>query len=147
MSLLSLALVTAATISSTQCDRSAANSIALVRQFYTTALVEKKVREGFERDVSPDLIEHKPDIATGDRAGAIAFLEGLVVALPQAKWEVLRVTGDADLVSVHARFVPAEGAPAFAIADFFRIEQCRIVEHWDVVAGPPQDAANVRPRF
>jgi predicted SnoaL-like aldol condensation-catalyzing enzyme len=129
------------------CAPSPGASQELVRRFYTTALVERKVREGFERDVSPAFVEHKPDIASSDRSGAVSFLEGLIAELPLARWELLRVTGDANLVAVHARFTPAPGAPSYAIADFFRIEQCRIVEHWDVVAGPPMDAVNPLPRF
>ena len=148
MSLTAILMLAASALpQSAPCEPSVAGSVALVRRFYTTALVEKRVREGFERDVSADLIEHKPDIATGDRTGAITFLEGLVAALPGAKWELLRVTGDANLVAVHARFVPARGAPSFAIADFFRVEGCKIVEHWDVVADQPKNPANRLPRF
>jgi predicted SnoaL-like aldol condensation-catalyzing enzyme len=130
-----------------QCAGSAAESVALVRDFYTTALVERQVEQGFLRDVATDFVEHKPDIASGNRAGAIAFLRQLVAELPRARWEILRITGDAELVAVHARFVPAPGAEPFAIADFFRVENCRIVEHWDVVAGAPRDSLNSRSRF
>jgi predicted SnoaL-like aldol condensation-catalyzing enzyme len=129
------------------CQGSAAESVALVRGFYTTALLERQVEQGFLRDVSPDFVEHKPDIASGDRDGAIVFLSGLVTELPQARWELVRITGDAELVAVHARFVPAPGAEPFAIADFFRIKDCLIVEHWDVVAGPPREPANPQSRF
>ena len=146
MALAALALF-ATVANSAACEATPAASQGLVRQFYTTALVERQVRTGFERDVSPDFVEHKPDIATSDRSGAIAFLEGLIAALPGARWTVLRITGDADLVAVHARFVPAEGAQPYIIADFFRIKDCRIVEHWDVVSGPPNSPVNPLPRF
>jgi predicted SnoaL-like aldol condensation-catalyzing enzyme len=129
------------------CQGSAAESVALVRGFYTTALLEKHVEQGFLRDVSSDFVEHKPDIASGDRGGAIGFLSQLVTELPQARWELLRITGDAELVAVHARFVPAPGAEPFAIADFFRVKDCRIVEHWDVVAGSPREPVNAQTRF
>jgi predicted SnoaL-like aldol condensation-catalyzing enzyme len=147
---MSLGLLTALALAASApepCIGSASESQALVRRFYTTALVEKHVREGFERDVSPAFIEHKPDIASADRVGAVTFLEGLVKELPEARWELLRVTGDAELVAVHASFTPAPGAPVFAIADFFRVERCMIVEHWDVVAGPPKGSVNPLPRF
>lgn len=129
------------------CKNDAASARRLVEQFYIGALVQKEVRPAFERYVSPTFVEHKPDIATSDREGAISFLSGLVAALPAAKWEILRVTGDAKLVAVHARFTPAAGAPAYAIADFFKVENCLIVEHWDVVAPPPKDALNPLTRF
>jgi predicted SnoaL-like aldol condensation-catalyzing enzyme len=129
------------------CETTAAGSRSLVERFYTTALIDRNPAEAFSRDVAPEFIEHKPDVATGDRAGATAFLSGLIAELPNARWEIIRVTGDAELVAVHARFVPAKGAPAYAIADFFRVKDCRIVEHWDVVAGPPAKPVNQHSRF
>ena len=140
MSLLALALAVTPV-----CDARAARQ--KVTQFYTVALVERNVRAGFEAYVDPAFVEHKPDIASGDRAGAIAFLESLVGQLPDARWELLRATGERDLVAVHARFTPAPGAPAYAVADFFRLEDCRIMEHWDVVAPTPERHPNLRSRF
>jgi predicted SnoaL-like aldol condensation-catalyzing enzyme len=51
------------------------------------------------------------------------------------------------MVALHARFEPAPGAGEYAIADFFRLENCRIVEHWDVVAGPSTAKGNPYPRI
>lgn len=129
------------------CKQDAASALQTVQQFYTEALVEKQVRTAFERHVSQDFVEHKPDIATSDRDGAIKFLNSLIAELPTANWELLRITGDASLVSVHARFTPAKGASSYSIADFFRVENCRIIEHWDVVAPPPQNPVNPLTRF
>ena len=123
------------------------DSVSIVTNFYRQALVQRDIRNGFEQFVSPGFIEHKPDIATSDREGAITFLEELVADLPESRWEMLRATGSGDLVAIHARFTPAPGAPPYAIADFFRISDCRIVEHWDVVAGPPSNPANSIDRF
>jgi predicted SnoaL-like aldol condensation-catalyzing enzyme len=122
-------------------------SNALVTGFYRKALVERQVRSAFETYVGPGFVEHKPDVATGDREGTISFLEGLIADVPQARWEVLRVVAAGDTVAVHARFTPAPGAPPYAVADFFRVADCRIVEHWDVVAGPAENPANRISRF
>ena len=130
-----------------KCRPGAGTSEFVATSFYRRALVDKQVRSAFEGFVDPAFVEHKPDIASGDREGAIRFLEGLIGELPQARWELLRVVADRDLVAIHARFTPAPGAPAYAVADFFRIADCRIVEHWDVVAPPPRDASNARSRF
>ena len=119
----------------------------VARTFYQRALVTKDVRGAFEAFVTPAFIEHKPDIAGGTREAAILFLEGLVKQLPAARWELLRTVAEGDMVVIHARFIPAPGAPAYAIADFFRLQNCRIVEHWDVVAAPSAKAVNPNPRF
>jgi predicted SnoaL-like aldol condensation-catalyzing enzyme len=130
-----------------RCASSAEANRQLVSAFYTQALVEKQVRPAFERYVTADFIEHKPDIAGGTREGAIRFLEGLVAELPQARWEIVRTVADQDMVALHARFQPAAGAPQYAIADFFRVENCRIAEHWDVVAPPSEAKGNPNSRF
>jgi predicted SnoaL-like aldol condensation-catalyzing enzyme len=51
------------------------------------------------------------------------------------------------MVFLHARFTPAPGAPSYAIADVFRLHGCRIAEHWDIVAPPPDEQLNPNPRF
>lgn len=129
------------------CQPSAAATRELVEDFYTQALIAKQPKAAFEVYVAPDFVEHKPDIARPTREGAADFLGGIIRDIPTARWEVLRVIADGDLVALHARFTPAPGAPAYAIADFFRVKDCKIAEHWDVVAGPPKEQANPKPRF
>ena len=129
------------------CDSSAEGSRNLVISFYTEALVEKQVRSGFERYVSPRLVEHKPDVPAGDRAVVIDFLENIVREVPDAQWEIIRTIAEKDLVFLHARFTPAPGAPPYAIADVFRVENCQIVEHWDVVGPPRENMPNTNSRF
>lgn len=130
-----------------ECREGPETSRSVATSFYRRALIEKQVRAAFEGFVAPDFIEHKPAIATGDREGAIGYLEGLVAEFPQARWEIVRTVAERDAVAIHARFTPTPGAEPYAIADFFRIADCRIVEHWDVVAGPVEDAVNSRSRF
>ena len=119
----------------------------VVLNFYHRALQQKDVRGAFEAFATPDFIEHKPDIAGGSRENTILFLEGLIKQLPHAHWEVVRTVAQADMVVLHVRSTPASGAPDYAIADFFRLKNCRIVEHWDVVASPAEKSANPNPRF
>ena len=119
----------------------------LVSDFYRQALVDKQPKAAFERYVAPDFVEHKPDIAPGTREAAAEFLGGIIRDVPSARWEILRVIADRDLVALHARFTPAPGAGEYALADFFRVKDCKIVEQWDVVAGPVKDAPNPNSRF
>lgn len=133
--------------SSLDCAHTAEASRNLVLSFYTQALIDKQPAAAFEEYVSPGFIEHKPDIPGGGRAAAVDFLEKLIRELPDARWEILRTVAEEDLVFLHARFTPAPGAAPYAIADLFRIEDCVIVEHWDVV-GPPRDGQpNPNSRF
>jgi predicted SnoaL-like aldol condensation-catalyzing enzyme len=120
---------------------------AVVLDFYQVALGQKQVRPAFERFTSSTFVEHKPDVPVGDRESTIRYLEELVVSLPDAQWEVVRTIAEGDWVFLHAKFVPAPGAPPYAIADVFRVQNGLIVEHWDVVAGPPKDPVNPHSRF
>lgn len=115
--------------------------------FYEEALVGLRPRAAFDRYVTDDFIEHKPDVPEGTKAAAVAFLEGLIREVPQPKWEIVRTISEGDLVFLHARFSPAAGAPHYAIADVFRLKDCKIVEHWDVVAPPPKQSRNPHSRF
>jgi predicted SnoaL-like aldol condensation-catalyzing enzyme len=119
----------------------------LVLDFYRLGLVELQPRTAFESFVSPEFVEHKPDVPGGTREATIAFLEGLIAEVPEPRWEILRSVADDDLVFIHARFSPAPGVGHYALADLFRVENCRIVEHWDVVAPPVTDGVNPNPRF
>jgi len=116
------------------CDGSADSNRKVVLAFYNEGLVSLQPRSAFERYMIPQFVEHKPDITQGTREVTATFLEQLIAEVPQAKWEVIRTIAEGDMVFLHGRFTGAAGAPAYAIADVFRIKDCKIVEHWDVVA-------------
>jgi predicted SnoaL-like aldol condensation-catalyzing enzyme len=142
-----VASVTNAQVPATACKPSPDANREVVLAFYRTGLVGLQPRAAFERYVAADFAEHKPDVDAGTREAAAAYLERLIKSVPQARWEILRTIAEGDHVFLHARFTPAPGAPAYAVADIFRLEDCRIVEHWDVVAGPPEAQRNPNPRF
>lgn len=129
------------------CDGSADAHRQIVVDFYNLGLVGRRPSSAFQRHMSAQFIEHKPDVPLGTREATAAFLEQLMANLPRARWEILRTVAEGNLVFLHAKFTPDVGAPAYAIADLFRLEHCRIVEHWDVVAPPPAEQRNPYPRF
>lgn len=120
---------------------------AVVLEFFRVGLQERQPGEAFARFVAADFVEHKPDVADPTRDGSAAFLQKLMGELPSARWEVVRTVAEDDMVALHVRFVPETGAPPYAIVDLFRVRDRLIVEHWDVVAGPPADPQNPHPRF
>ena len=128
-------------------DSAVERNRALVLSFFSEGLVGRQPRSAFERYVAADFIEHKPDVPEGTREATVAYLERLMDALPEARWDVIRTIAEGDLVFLHARFTPSPGAPAYAIADIFRLHEGQIVEHWDVVGPPPTQPKNPNPRF
>ena len=113
-----------------------------VLDFYQLSLIELQPRRAFERFASADFVEHAPDVSQGNREATATFPEALIASMPKPGWEIIRTIAEGDMVFLHARFSPADGAPKYAIADVFRLETCLIAEHWDVVAGPPDSQAN-----
>lgn len=129
------------------CDPSPEANRATVLAFYDAGLVNRKPQQAFAEFVAPDFVEHKPDIPVGSRDSTAAFLERLMQEVPEGRWQVHRSMADGDLVLVHASFTPAPGAPPYALADVFRLRECKIVEHWDVVGPPVERPVNPNPRF
>lgn len=129
------------------CDGSEDANRRIVLAFYNEGLVGLRPRAAFDRYMTPSFVEHKPDVPEGTREAAATFLEQLIANVPQARWEVVRTVAERDLVFLHGRFTPAPGAPPYAIADVFRLEGCKIAEHWDVVSPPPKEQRNPNSRF
>lgn len=129
-----------------QCGRTE-SSREIVRKFYQLALVERHPAEAFGRYMARNFLDHKADLAEPTRDGITAYLGEVIRTLPAARWEIVRIVADRDMVSLHARFTPAPDAAPYAIADFFRLKGCKIVEHWDVVAGPLKQQRNPNSRF
>ncbi|MFL6696634.1 MAG: nuclear transport factor 2 family protein [Vitreoscilla sp.] len=129
------------------CAPSAEANRRIVLAFYDQALVKRQTRAAFERYASEDFVEHKTSVPVGTRAATIDFLEDLVKQAPDPQWQVVRTIAEGDLVFLHARFVPVPGAPEFAIGDVFRLNRCKLVEHWDIIGLPVKDQRNPNSRF
>ena len=119
----------------------------MVFEFYKLALEKFKPKEAFERYAAPDFVEHSADIAGGTREAAIAFLEGLIKRFSAPKWKVVRSAAEDDLVFLHVHVTPAPGERGVAIAEIFRVENGKLVEHWDVIQAIPEKPVNANSMF
>lgn len=118
----------------------------LVTQFMTRFYVDKDVRGAFETYVDPGYIQHNPMAATG-RDAAIAFLEPFFAANPDIHYEIKRVIADGNLVAVHSHGRFSKEDRGMAVVDILRVDNCRVVEHWDVVQPVPEKSANENGMF
>lgn len=122
----------------------------VVTQFMQEFYIEKKVRSSFERWVDPGYIQHNPYAATG-REAAITFLTKFVEGNPGQKTDIRRIIADGNLVAVHSHGWQEDGTPeqkrGFAVVDIFRVERCKVMEHWDVISPVPETAANTNTMF
>jgi len=132
---------------SAACTPSPDENRRIVLDLYRLALTERDPRAAFERYAAPGFVEHKADVPEGTREATAAYLEHLIAEFPQPEWTVVRSIAEGDLVFLHVRFTPAPDAAPYAIGDIFRVRNCRIVEHWDVVAPPQDRQVNPNSRF
>lgn len=135
------------TSASKPCDGSIESNRAVVLAFYNEGLLARRPKQAFQRYMAADFVEHKPDIPKGTREETAKFLAQIIAEIPEARWEIVRTIVEGDMVFLHARFTPGSGGPSYALADIFRVKDCKIVEHWDVVGPPPKEQANPNSRF
>jgi len=112
-----------------------------VEIFYT----QKRVREAFEYLVADTYRQHNPTIPDGP-AAAIEALTPKFDGSPDARFDVQRIMVDGDLAMVHVR-ASGPGRPDAAVADIYRFEAGRIVEHWDVLQPVPERPVHNHPMF
>ena len=120
---------------------------AVVLAFYKVALQDMRPAQAFAQYAAPDFIEHSQDSPGGSAAATVKFLDQLIARSPHPKWEVIRSAAEGDLVFLHSRYTAAPGAPEIAVAEIFRVRDGKLVEHWDVISGPPDKVVNPNSRF
>ncbi|WIX76743.1 nuclear transport factor 2 family protein [Amycolatopsis carbonis] len=62
---------------------------------------------------------------------------------PDFRLHIKRVVAEDDMVVTHSLLVRKPGDPGLAMVDFFRLENGKIVEHWDVVQEVPENSVNM----
>jgi predicted SnoaL-like aldol condensation-catalyzing enzyme len=111
-----------------------------VVEFYDKALNNKDFGAA-SAYFGPRYIQHNPDAADGIE-GFHAFLNFLREKFPNSHSEIKKVFADGDYVILHVHAVREPGSRGRAIVDIFRLENVKIVEHWDVRQDVPEKAAN-----
>ena len=91
-------------------------------------------------------VQHNPDAADGPEAFT-GFVDWLRGEYPQLRLEIKRVLAEGDMVVTHSHLILEPGQPGRALADFFRLENGKVVEHWDVIQDVPENAANTNGMF
>ncbi len=143
--LLAAALVTLAPAAyAADAQQMEANKKAVV-EFYDLA-INKKDFEAASKFIGPRYVQHNPRAADGPE-GLKAFLAFLREKFPDYHSEIKRVFADGDYVIVHVHNVPIPGSRGNAIIDIFKLENGKVVEHWDVRQEIPEQSANSNTMF
>lgn len=111
-----------------------------VIEFYEAAINHKDFAAAATY-LGPRYTQHNPMAADGP-AGLQAYLKFLREKFPKSHSEIKQVFADGDYVILHVHAVRVPGARGSAIVDIFRLEDGKVVEHWDVIQEIPEKAAN-----
>jgi predicted SnoaL-like aldol condensation-catalyzing enzyme len=112
----------------------------VVQQLYDAVLNQKDFEKA-SQFLGPRYTQHNPNAADGPE-GLKGFIGFLKDKFPNNHSEIKRIFADGDYVIVHVHAVREPGTRGNAIIDIFKLENGKVVEHWDVVQPIPEKAAN-----
>jgi predicted SnoaL-like aldol condensation-catalyzing enzyme len=107
----------------------------IVLKFYDAALNEKNPDKA-RSFLGDTYIQHNPHVPDGIE-GFLKFVKFRRDKFPTARNEVKRVIAEGDLVMLHVHSVVIPGSAGRQIVDIFRVENGKVVEHWDVIQEIP----------
>ena len=116
-----------------------------VLAFYEKGLNQKDADAALAY-VGDRYVQHNPNAADGPD-GFRKFIGFLREKFPNSHSEIKRSFVDGDFVILHVHSVREPGSRGRAIVDIFKMENGKIVEHWDVVQDIPENPANNNTMF
>ncbi len=127
-----------------QNDRIATNKQRVV-EFYDL-IINKKDYAAASSYIGDCYRQHNPLVADGPE-GLAAFVDFLKAEHPGARSYIKQVFADGDHVILHVHSMRPPHPRGRAIIEIFRLEEGKIVEHWDTIQEIPEDSANPNGMF
>jgi predicted SnoaL-like aldol condensation-catalyzing enzyme len=110
------------------------------------AFNQKKPEEAVTKYVAPNYRQHNPHAPDGPD-GVVAFANSYLKANPQLSIEFKRIIAEGEYVVVHSHQKRNPTDRGDAIVDIFRVEDGKLVEHWDVLQSVPAQVSNRNSMF
>lgn len=117
----------------------------MVIAFYNAAINDKDF-EAASAYLGDQYIQHNPLAADGP-AGLKAFLDFAKANLSSFKVEIKQAFADGDYVILHVHAKRNAEDRGSAVMDIFRLENGKVVEHWDVIQAIPETSNNENTMF
>jgi predicted SnoaL-like aldol condensation-catalyzing enzyme len=138
-------LLPAATGSALAADAKQEANRKVVLEFYDKGLNQKDADAAIAY-MGDRYVQHNPNAADGPE-GFRKFIAFLREKFPNSRSEIKRSFVDGDYVILHVHAVREPGTRGNAIIDIFKLENGKIVEHWDAVQPIPEKAMNNNTMF
>jgi predicted SnoaL-like aldol condensation-catalyzing enzyme len=114
--------------------------------FFQKALNEFDAKKAIELYGGTSYKQHNPLIEDGWE-GLTKFIDWIRQNFPQARLNLKHAYADGDYVILHSHWIRTPGEPGEAVVDIVRLDQGKLVEHWDVIQPIPDSAANKNSMF
>ena len=118
----------------------------IISEWHELAINQRKPEEAVAKYLGPHYRQHNPGAADGPES-FIGLVKGLTKTFPELSMEPKRIIAEGDLVVLHSHLILKPGDRGTAVVDIFRLENGKIVEHWDVVQEVPETPANNNTMF
>ncbi|HVN97993.1 MAG TPA: ester cyclase [Syntrophorhabdaceae bacterium] len=125
----------------------------VVLAFFKTAFEDKEPEKAIELYVGDYYRQHNPGVPDGKESFA-AYVKMRSAKNPGRKILLKRIIAEGDLVMLHSHNIFAPGDEGHAQAPFgvasiniFRLENGKVVEHWDVREPVPGSAVHANTMF
>jgi predicted SnoaL-like aldol condensation-catalyzing enzyme len=118
----------------------------LVTEFYELAINQQKPAEAARKYIELPYRQHNPEVPDGPD-GFVQFISGMQKKHPKLKVVISKALADDDLVALHVHLTREPNDPGLAVAEFFRLKDGKIIEHWDVLQPVPEKTANGNSMF
>ncbi|AUT64981.1 nuclear transport factor 2 family protein [Paraburkholderia terrae] len=113
----------------------------VVLAFYKEAHFDGDVDGAIARYVGNTYIQHTAAAEDGVE-GLRNYINFFLKTFPNAKGDIRRVIADGDIVAVHAHWTNLVSKNGDVGVDFFRVQDGKLVEHWDVMQAIPDASKN-----
>lgn len=117
----------------------------LVMRFLNEFMIGQDIKV-LDELLGPTYRQHNPGAGHG-KAALIKFFQDFWKIHPNPGYHLKRILAENDLVAIHYHFQPEHDEPGYAIVDIFRVEDGKLVEHWDVCQDMPESSENNSPMF
>lgn len=119
---------------------------AIIREWHDLIIKQHKPEAAAAKYLGAEYRQHNPGAADGPEA-FVGFMKWLAQTYPDFRSESKRMIAEGNYVVEHSHLVLKPGERGLAVVDMYRIENGKIVEHWDVVQEVPETSKNNNTMF